>query len=118
MKNALWTCLLLAIITAPVYAQSGANQQGGMRCPMMTEAADIQKQMGAMMTDMRSIMDGASDPSVKARMQMMHERMSAMMANMQKMHAPAGETAKGAEPPTMPPPASGKEDHEAHHPGQ
>lgn len=123
MKNALRACLLLAMIAAPVYAQSGSTQQGAgvMNCPMMTDAADMQKQMGGMMTDMRALTDGTGDPAVKARMQAMHERMGAMMANMQKMHggmmgAPAQSGAKATEPPVTPPPTAGKEDHEAHHP--
>jgi hypothetical protein len=125
MRNALRAYLLLAMIAAPVYAQSGSAQQGAgvVNCPMMTDVGDMQKQMGGMMTDMRALMDGTGDPAVKARMQAMHERMSAMMTNMQKMPggkmgAPMQGGAKAAEPPATPPPAAGKEDHEAHHPGQ
>lgn len=125
MKATLKVGLLLAVIAAPVYAQSGTTQQGAgvMNCPMMTGAGDMQKQMGGMMTDMRTLMDSTGDPAVKARMQAMHERMSAMMANMQKMQggmmsAPTQGGAKAAEPPATSPPAAGNEDHEAHHPGQ
>jgi len=124
MKTTLKACLLLAVIAAPIYAQGGASQPaGGMHCPMMTDAADMQKQMGTMMGDMRAMMDGTSDPAVKTRMQAMHGRMNAMMVNMQKMHggmmhAPAAGNGKAAEPPATSPPAAGKEDHEAHHPGQ
>jgi hypothetical protein len=121
MKTAFKVCLLLAAIAAPaVYAQNGANQPAaGMGCPMMADAADMQKQMGAMMADMRAMMNGMSDPAAKARM---HERMNAMMATMQKMHggmmkAPVTGT-EGAEAPTTSPPAAAKEDHEAHHPGK
>jgi hypothetical protein len=90
---------------------------------MITNAADMKKEMGTMMGDMRAMMDGTSDPAVKTRMQAMHDRMNAMMVNMQKMHggmmhAPAAGNGKAAEPPATSPPAAGKEDHEAHHPGQ
>jgi hypothetical protein len=121
MKTILRACLLAAVIAAPVYAQSDTSQsKAGMNCPMMAGSADMQKQMGAMMTDMRVMMDGTADPAAKARMQAMHERMNAMMANMQKMQggmmpAPAPGTGKAAEPSA--PPAAGKESHEEHHPG-
>jgi hypothetical protein len=123
MKATVKACVLLAVVAAPVYAQSGANQPtGGMNCPMMTDAADMQKQMGAMMNDMRAMMEGSADPATKTRMQAMHERMNAMMANMQKMQGmmrgPAAGTGKANEPPAASPPAAEKEDHEAHHPGK
>jgi hypothetical protein len=107
-----------------VYAQSDTKQQGAgdMNCPMMADG-EMQKQMAAMMTEMRTMMERTGDPAAKSRMQTMHDHMSAMMANMQKMHggmmrAPAAASGKAAEPPAAAPPAAGKEDHEAHHPAK
>jgi len=118
------TCLLLAVAAAPEYAQGDTKQQaaGAMNCPMMADA-EMHKQMAAMMTDMRAMMDGISDPAAKARMQRMHQHMGAMMANMQKMHggmmqAPTAGTDKAADAPAASPPAVGKEDHEEHHPAK
>lgn len=118
------TCLLLAIAAAPVYAQSDTKQHGAaaMNCPMMADG-EMHKQMAVMMTDMRAMMDGISDPAAKTRMQRMHEHMGAMMANMQKMHggmmqAPTTGAGKAAEAPAPSPPAAGKEDHESHHPAK
>ena len=125
MKAIVKAGVLLAVVAAPVYAQSGANQAAvGMNCPMMTDAADMQKQMGAMMNDMRTMMEGSADPAMKTRIQAMHERMSAMMANMQKMQGAmmrvpgpgSGKSADPAESAPASPPAAAKEDHEAHHP--
>ena len=123
MSAALKVGLLLAIAVAPVLAQTGPSAQTAspMNCPMMTDVDQMQKQMGGMMTDMRAMMDGTNDPAVKSRMQTMHEQMSAMMANMQRMHggmmrAPAAANAKAAEPPTTLAPNSAKQNHEEHRP--
>ena len=45
----------------------------------------MQKDMGAMMKDMSAMMSSTTDPSMKERMQKMHDQMGAMMGNMQKM---------------------------------
>jgi hypothetical protein len=119
MNAALKGCLLLVIAATPLYAQTSENQQAAkpLNCPMMTDVDQMQKQMSGMMTDMWAMMDGTNDPAVKSRMQTMHEHMSAMMANMQRMHgAPAAANAKAAEPPTTPAPKSTKQNHEEHHP--
>ena len=106
MNAALKACLLLAITAASAFAQTSPNQQSpnAMNCPMMGD--QMQKQMSTMMTDMRAMMEGANDPTTRSRMQAMHDRMSAMMVNMQKMHGrmmgPAPDaSAKGAEPPAL-----------------
>ena len=115
--------LLLAIAVAPAMAQTGPSAQTAspMNCPMMTDVDQMQKQMSGMMSDMRAMMNGTGDPAVKSRMQTMHERMSAMMANMQRMHgvmmgAPATANAKAAEPPATQAPNSAKQNHEEHRP--
>jgi Skp family chaperone for outer membrane proteins len=116
------TCLLIAIAATPAFAQAvpGAQATNPLNCPMMTDVDQMQKQMSGMMTDMRAMMDGTKDAMVKSRMRTMHEHMSAMMANMQKMHggmmrAPDVGDAKAAEPPTQAP-GSSKQNHEEHHP--
>jgi hypothetical protein len=123
MNAALKGCLLLAIAATPLYAQTSADQQAAkpLNCPLMTDVDQMQKQMNGMMTDMRAIMDGTNDPAVKSRMQTMHEHMSAMMANMQRMHGgmmrmPDTANAKAAEPPTTQAPNSAKQNHEEHRP--
>ena len=123
MKAVFTGCLMLAIAAVPAYAQTVTKQQNAeaMNCPPMANAETMQKQMGAMMSDMRTMMDRASDPATKARMQAMHERMSAMMANMQMMHqgrmTPGSGTEK-PETPATPPAPDGNQDHDGHHPGQ
>jgi hypothetical protein len=108
---------LLAIAAAPAFGQTPSN---AMNCPMMGD--QMQKQMSGMMTDMRAMMEDTKDPAAKSRMQSMHERMRAIMANMQKMHggmmmgtAPNNPSGT-AEAPT-PSPDQPKEDHKEHHPG-
>ena len=86
MKTALTGCLLLMIAIGPALAQTTPDQKGSnaLDCPMMTD--EIQNQMGSMMKDMQAMMKGTADPATKSRMQAMHERMGAMMANMKGMH--------------------------------
>jgi len=123
MNATLKGCLLLAIVAFPAFAQTAPGQQAPrpMNCPMMADADQMQKQMGAMMADMRAMMNASGDPTAKARMQTMHDHMSAMMANMQKMHGgtamgtSSAETAK-AESKTPSATGSAKENHEEHHP--
>jgi len=120
MNTALKGCLLLAIAAAPAFAQTSDKQSSNaMNCPTMTE--QMQKRMSGMMTDMRAMMEDTKDSTAKSRMQTMHERMSAVMANTQRMHGGMMGTAPDnpsgtAEAPT-PSPDQRKENHEEHHPG-
>ena len=127
MKTLIKTCLLSAMLTLPVnvYAQSDvpAKNASGMNCPMTAQTADMQKNMNAMMTDMGAMMNSTGDLSMKARMEKMHEQMSAMMVNMHKMGGgmtggamPQGGKDMGRAPSATPPAAP--EGHEAHHPNQ
>ena len=119
MKAALKGCLLLAIAAAPGFAQTPSNQQApsAMNCPMMSD--QMQEQMKSMMTEMRAMIESAKEPAARPRMQTMHERMSAMMANMQKTHSGMMGTAprKDGEAAEAPPasPDVQKQNHEEHH---
>ena len=95
----------------------------GMNCPMMGDTGAMQKDMGAMMKDMSAMMSSTTDPSMKGRMQKMHDQMGAMMGNMQKMGGGMmgggmmqGGQNSGSAPSTTPPASS--DDHNAHHPAQ
>ena len=135
MHTTLKIALSLVAAALPVYAQTETAPSGaaGMNCPMM--GADMQNGMSAMMTDLRTAMDATNDPAMKARLQGMQERMTAMMANMQNMHGRMGgmmnmkmkmgagkaapsvqENAKTAEPPA--PNTPGNQEHEGHHPAK
>lgn len=73
-----------------VTAEKPAGQPpmgGSMNCPMM---GDMQQSMGNMMGDMNSMMQMMSDPSMKERMQKMHENMGAMMQQMTDMQKGMG----------------------------
>ena len=116
MKAAVKVCLFLAIAAAPAFAQTSDKQSSNAtNCPMMTD--QMQKQMKGMMADMRGMMEGTKDPAAKSRMQTMHERMGAMMANMQKMHGGMMGTAPEIPEAPAPAPDQRKENHEEHHPG-
>ena len=132
MKALTLASLLALAITFPggASAQSEAATKAGtgMHCPMMGDMSAMQKDMGAMMSDMDGMMKGMSDPSLKARMQKMHDQMAAMMTNMKNMNGGmgmmggnmmGGKMKQGGETPSpapsAAPPASSK-DHQAHHP--
>ena len=115
-------CLLSAILAFPAsgYAQTDTapKSSNGMNCPMTADMGAMQKNMGGMMADMSAMTTGMRDPSMKARMEKMHDQMTAMMVNMQKMGGsamPRGQTPGSAALAT--PPAS-PEEHDAHHPAQ
>ena len=93
---------------------------GAMSCPMMADSGSMKNDMSAMMTDMGAMMNSTSDPTMKARMQKMHDQMAGMMANMQKMSSGMGGTMRqggqnSGSAPSVPPSATTK-DHVAHHP--
>jgi len=124
MKTALPALALLTIIASPVQSGSAATETTGtaMNCPMMSQTAEMQKEMGGMMSEMRTLMDGTTDPETKTRMQRMHDHMTAMMANMQKMHGglmhhPAAASSKPAEPPAHSQ-APASDEHDIHHPSK
>jgi hypothetical protein len=111
-------------------ADAAPKATGGMmmNCPMMTDMGGMQKDLGLMMGDVEGMTKDAKDPATKETLQKMHDRMAAMMVNMQKMGGMMGNmmggraTQSGQQPgsaaPAAPatPPAS-PEDHQAHHPG-
>lgn len=55
-----------------------------MNCLMMSNSGALQKDMGDIRAEMADTMKDMADPAMKARMQKMHDHMSAMMAQMQK----------------------------------
>ena len=134
MKHLIMACALLLAIPLGASAQNTAPKPNAqpaasstmMNCPMMAGMSGMQNDMGGMMSDMQAMMKGAKDPALKERMQKMHDHMSAMMANMQKMGSmgmmmggqqPANPAP--AKPETAPSPApASPEDHAAHHPAQ
>lgn len=120
MKALMNVCIVSAILAFPATASAGADVSqkvpAKMNCPMMGDAGAMQKDMGAMIKDMSAMMSSTIDPSMKDRMQKMHDQMKAMMSNMQKvgggmMHRGR----KSGDAPTTPP-APTEEDHKAHHP--
>lgn len=80
---------------------------------------DMQKNMGAMMSN-------TGDPALKAQMQKMHEQMSTMMDRMHKMGSDmmGGSMTESSspkaeqKPETAPTPPVSPEDHKSHHPQQ
>jgi hypothetical protein len=80
----------------------------------------MQKDMGAMMAEMSAMMNSTSDPSMKARMQKMHDQMAGMLANMQKMHSGMGGMmtpgGQNSDCTTSVAPSAAPEDHAEHHP--
>ena len=80
--------LVLAMLIAPAaaYAQGDAPAKTAvMNCPMMGQMTAMQKDMSGLMGDMDAMLQGVSDPAAKARMQMVREHMTAMMANIRMM---------------------------------
>lgn len=136
IKTAAVTALL--ILPLPARAQSATAPKtqppaasGGMmmNCPMMGATTAMQKDMGGMMSEMQAMMKDAKDPAMKERMQKMHERMSVMMAGMQKMGMGGmmGNRMMGGQQPANAAPAKSEtapaapaspDDHAAHHPAQ
>ena len=124
MTNRITRTLLLAMLLAPAdaYAEGDApaKNTAAMGCPMMGQMTAMQKDMDGLMGDMNAMMKGTADPAAKARMQTMHDHMTAMMANMQMMGggmmgaAIPPRSGKDATPaPSTTPPAA--EEHDAHH---
>src|SRR4029079_17607535 len=93
MKGLLYACAISAILASPVAAygddvapKAESSAAPGMNCPMMGTMmggmGDMQKNMGAMAKEMSAMMSGTNDPSMKERMQKMHDQMVDMMSNM------------------------------------
>jgi hypothetical protein len=122
MTNRITRTLMLAMLLAPAsaYAQGDApaKNPAAMGCPMMGQMTAMQKDIGGLMGDMDAMMKGAPDPAARARMQIMRDHMTVMMANMQMMGGGmmggAMPTLQGGKEPSPPPAAA--EDHNAHHP--
>ena len=124
MKNFLKTVSVIALLTmsVPVFAEQAspapaADKGGMMMCPMMGKMDKMHKDMGDMMKDMHKMMDDMSDPAMKERMKVMHDKMTAMMEEMKKNH----ESMMMAKPEAAvddkaSAPAVSPEDHKAHHP--
>ena len=106
-----------ALLMLPGLAHADTKPASGVNCPMMGEAASMQKSMGGMMTDMSAMMKDTSDPALKARMQKMHEQMAAMMTNMRKTDGMMTGGMMQGKPDAVAPPAK-PDDHAAHHPKQ
>ncbi len=123
----------ILIMSAQAFAQTNAapNPQGGMNCPM-SDMPTVKKDMSSMMSDLDAMMKETNDPAMKAMMSKLHDKMSAMMAMMQKMGGGmmkggmmkggmmgggAMQGAPGAGG-TNAPVAPSTEDHQSHHPGQ
>jgi hypothetical protein len=150
MKTLIRSCLFSALLALPVAASAQndttpkaetvpkAASGMMMACPMMADMGAMQKDMGAMMSDVDGMMKDTKDAATKEHLQKMHDRMAAMMVNMQKMggmmgNMMGGMTSGAQQPgsaaptapaapaapatPATPAPAS-PEDHQAHHPAQ
>lgn len=97
-----------------------------MKCPMMGNMDQMQKDMTDMMQEMDSMIMDMSDSAMKERMQKMHEQMGVMMSHMQGMSGDMGGMMGGMMGKGMAAPRSGEdvknstesspEDHSAHHP--
>lgn len=87
MKNSVIKAFLFsALLTYPImsYAQTDSAAQGDSKhCPTV-DTAMLQKNMGAMMSNMNAMMTGTSDPAIKERMRKMHDQMASMMSNMRQ----------------------------------
>jgi hypothetical protein len=118
MKSLIKLCLFSALLSLPAYGQAAEAENDAANCPMM---GTMQRNMGAMMKDMNVMMTGTTDPTMKARMEKMQDKMSAMMANMQKMGGGMmgggmmhGGAVQDSAPSTTP--SAKPDDHASHHP--
>ena len=144
MKRLSRSCAIAAVLVLPfaAFAQNGGAEQSKvpapasvmtMACPMMGNMDAMHRDMGAMVGDVETMMKDVKDPAQKDRLQKMHDRMTAMMASMQKMggmHSMMGMMKGGVATPDAPPqqdvtpdtPAPNTtapvspDDHKAHHP--
>ncbi len=132
MKPLMKACLFSAMLTLPITASAqsdvapktqGPGAASMMNCPMMADMRGMQKDLGAMMSDVDGMMKNAKDATTKDNLQKMHSHMAAMMANMQMMANMMGRTTtQGAQQPNNSTPAAPEnppvapQDHEAHHP--
>jgi hypothetical protein len=118
VKNLLGSCLFSALLALPAYGQAAEIAKDTANCPMM---GTMQRSMGAMMKDMNVMMADTTDPAMKARMEEMQDKMSAMMASMQKMGGGMmgggmmhGGAVQGSAPSTTP--SAKSDDPASHHP--
>ncbi len=83
MKNLMKIALVATCLVLPaqVFADHHMSMEGKdmTNCPAM---ADMEKMQG----EMKNMMDMMSDPTMKERMQAMHDHMGSMMMNMHQMH--------------------------------
>lgn len=96
-------------------AQCANGAQGAMGQGMI-DMSSMHKDMSAMMTDMGAMMNSTNDPSMKARMQKMHDQMAGMMANMQNMGGKMMQGRQNSGSTSSVAPSAAPEDHAAHHP--
>ena len=137
MRAGLFSAMLALPLTASAQTDTtpkvdaAPKAAGGMmmNCPMMTDMGGMQKDLGVMMGNVEGMTKDAKDPATKEALQKMHDRMAAMMVNMQKMggmmgNMMGGRTTQGGQQPGNSAPAApatppvSPEDHQAHHPGQ
>jgi hypothetical protein len=89
MKRWLSASTIAAMLTFPLVAsaqtavpKTDSAPTPNMNCPMMGGMGGMQKNMGTMVKEMSAMMSNAADPSMRERMQKMHDRMVDMMSNM------------------------------------
>ena len=135
MKRFITACAITAVLALPVVAEVATPNANlaptNMSCPMMGAMmggmGDMQKNMGAMAKEMSAMMSGTNDPSMKERMQKMHDQMVDMMSNMGGMMGRAmigggmmgGQMMQGtpkSDTDTMTP--NSTDEHKSHHPDQ
>lgn len=140
MKRWLKACAITAMLALPVVAgaqtavpKTDSAPTPNMNCPMMGGMGDMQKNMGTMVKEMSAMMSNAADPSMRERMQKMHDQMVDMMSDMGGMMG-GGMMGKGmmgrgmmgkgmmqdnqqGETDTTPPTPS-VDEHKSHHPDQ
>ena len=120
-------CLFSAALMLPAYAyaqgEATPKGMGGLNCPMTTDTTAMQKDLGTMMKDVDGMMKGTLNAAMKDHLQKMHDQMTAMMVNMQKMGGMmAGGMMQGGQQPgsaaqSKPDkPSVSPEDQDAHHP--
>ena len=116
-----FVALLMLIAPAGAYAQGDVPAKtAAANCPMMGQMATMQKDMVGLRGEMDTMLKSMSDPAAHARMQLMRDHMTAMMANMHMMGGGMGgasspQTGNEAAPAPSAAPPTGEE-HDAHHP--
>ena len=135
MKMLIRASLFAGMLALPVAAsaqndaapRAEAPQQAAgrtmMNCPMMADMGGMQKDLGALMSDVDRMIDDTKDAASKEHLQKMHGRMAAMRANLEKMGGMMGNRMGGMMPGAQqPPPApttpatplASPQDHQVH----